>query len=179
MRYIKYVLLTLLILASCTDNYNYGGYEIENDTEMGQNLILTYSDTTSFHMWDDGSLTKQEGVFFNYHSSWNIDTLFVWKGSILIESDIWDIKSDSNYITVDQKPLDLIFGKIESKDFNPHRPRWPGNAIEAKIMLKESTLHKYWIIIKKTKDIYGGYDKNEFESYCHNLKIPQHLFFKD
>ena len=175
MRKIYYVVLVFLFLYSC--NNDYGGFAIQEDSEFEKNLILTYSDTIGTHSWDDGTITQHEGVFFKYHYLESVDTIFIWQGSIVIESFICNVKSDSNFITIDQKPLDLIFGKIEPKGFSPHRPKWPGNYQEGRRMFKESSIHRYWIINKKTKDIYGGYKKEVFDSVYKNLNIPKELNF--
>lgn len=178
MRNLIYVILLFTIFSACSRGTNdYGGFAIELDTEFGKHLKLTLADTLGEHYWEDGAVTKHEGMYLEYHGITDIDTLFVWLDAIVIESHINKVKSDSNYITIDQKPLDLIFGKIESKNLNPHRANWPGNVDDAKKMLNESPTHRYWIINKNTKEIYGGYKKEVFDTIFKELKIPQELNF--
>ena len=51
-----FVLLLLASLYSCKNLVNdYGGYSLDENPEYGENLIITYSDTTAYHHWDDGS----------------------------------------------------------------------------------------------------------------------------
>lgn len=176
MKRIKLTVFFLLILVSC-NRYDHGGYTIKQDTEFGKNLILTYSDTTINHFFSDSTKNQQEGVFLNYHSNGTTDTMFIGKGTIVIESHVHNVKSDSNYIIIDQKPLDLIFGETDWEASYPHRPNWPGNTNEAEKMLKESRIHRYWIIKKGTKDIYGGYTRRDFDLMCEKLNIPQNLKF--
>jgi len=178
MREINYTMIFLLFFVSCNrSEYDYGGYAIQQDTEFGNSLILTYTDTTIKHFSNDSAEIQQEGAFLNYHNNGDVDTMFIWEGTIVVESHVSNVKSDSNYIIIDQKPLDLIFGEIENKEFNPHRPNWPGNTNEAEKMLKESRIHRYWIIKKGTKDIYGGYTREEFNLMFDKLKIPKELKF--
>ena len=178
MREIKYTVIFLMILVSCNrSGYDYGGYVIEQDTEFGNSLILTYADTTINHLSNDSVEYQQKGAFLNYHNNGNVDTMFIGEGTIVIESHVSNVKSDSNYIIIDQKPLDLIFGEIENKEFNPHRPNWPGNANEAEKMLKENPIHRYWIIKKGTKDIYGPYTQEQYLIKRKELEIPDKLRF--
>lgn len=178
MRGITFTVIFLLILVSCNiSRYDYGGYAIEQDTEFGNSLILTYADTTINHLSNDNVEYQQKGAFLNYHNNGNIDTMFIGEGTIVIESHVSNVKSDSNYIIINQKPLDLIFGETDWEASYPHRPNWPGNANEAEKMLKESPIHRYWIIKKGTKDVYGGYTRKEFDLTCKKLKIPKELKF--
>lgn len=166
------------IFSACSRGASdYGGFAIELDSEFGRHLKLTAADTIGEHLWDNGTVTQHEGMYLEYNGLAEIDTLFIWFDAIVIASHIQNVKFDSNYITIDQKPLDLIFGEIESKSFNPHRPNWPGNATDGDRMIKESPIHRYWIINKNTKKIYGGYKKNVFDTIFKELKIPQELNF--
>jgi len=172
------LILLLSFFGACNrETTDYGGFATELDTEFGRHLKLTFADTLGEHLWEDGTLTQHKGTFLVFHGATDIDTLFVWLDATVIESHINNVKFDSNYITIDQKPLDLIFGKIESKNLNPHRPNWPGNADNAERMLIESLIHRYWIIDKNTKEIYGGYKKEVFDTVCKELKIPHKLNF--
>lgn len=168
----------LLIFCSCNrGTIDYGGFSTELDSEFGIHLKLTLADTLGEHLWSDGTVTQHGGMFLKYHDTNSIDTLFIWFDTVVIESHINNVKFDSNYITIDQKPLDLIFGRIESDNFNPYRTNWPGNLQDAQRMLQESPIHRYWIINKGTKEIRGGYKKEMFDSICKELKIPQELNF--
>lgn len=171
-------ILILLIFITCKrGTSDYGGFAIELDTEFGRHLKLTLADTLGKHYWKDGTVTQHKGMYLKYQSTIDVDTLFIWLDAIVIGSHINNVKSDSNYITIEQKPLDLIFGEIEPENFSPYRSNWPGNVADAKRMLNESRIYRYWIINKNTKEIYGGYKKEVFDTIFKELKIPQKMNF--
>ncbi len=174
------MILVFTIFSACNMKTNdYGGFAIGEDTEFGRHLKLTLADTIGEHYWEDGTVTQHKGMFLKYHDITDVDTtLFIWLDGIVIESHINNVKYDSNYITIDQKPLDLIFGKINWTAEAPHRPNWPGNKKEGDRMFKDSPIHRYWIINKKTKEVYGGYKKEVFDTIFKELKIPQELNFQ-
>lgn len=175
-----FVLFLLASLYSCKKLVNdYGGYSLDENPEYGENLIITYSDTSAYHNWDDGSQSLQKGVFLKYRSSNKIDTLFIWEGSIVIEAHINDIDYDSVFIIVDQKPLDSIWGSVINVNYAPRRQKQFDNAWEAEHYFKTSNIHNFWIINKKLKEVYGPMQKHEYEKKRKELKIPQELVLKE
>ncbi len=158
---------------------DYGGYCLDENPEYGENLIITYSDTTAYHHWDDGTRSLQKGVFLKYIANNKIDTLFIWEGSIVIEAYINDINCDSAFIIVDQKPLDSIWGPVIDVDSMLIREKKIDNLKEAVNCLKNSNIHSFWIIDKKMKEVYGPMQKHEYEKKRKELKIPQELVLKE
>jgi Protein of unknown function (DUF3997) len=180
MRKLIIVLSFLICLYSCKVRIkDYGGYILSENPEYGENLIITYSDTSAYHHWDDGTSSLQKGVFLKYISKNKIDTAFICEESTVIEACINDIDCDSDFIIVDQKPLDSIWGPIVNIDSTPRRKKHYDNADEAINYLKKRKIHDFWIIDKKKKDVYGPMQKHEFEKKREELKIPKGLTLKD
>jgi hypothetical protein len=179
MRKIIIALFLLAGLYSCKMGIkDYGGYSLDENPEYGENLIITYSDTSAYHQWKDGSRSLQKGVFLKYISSNKIDTLFIWEGSIVIEAFINEINYDSVFIIVDQKPLDSIWGPMVNVDFAPKREKQFNNARDAENYFKNSNIHNYWIINTDLKEVYGPMQKHEYEKKREELKIPHNLILK-
>lgn len=180
MRKLIIVLILLNGLYSCKIGIkDYGGYILSENPEYGENLTLSYADTSAYHQWEDGSRSLQKGVFLKYISSKKIDTLFIWEGSIVLEAHINDINYDSIFIIVDQKPLDSIWGPMVNIDSTPKREKQFSNAREAIDYLENSNIHNFWIINKNLKEVYGPMQKHEYEKKREELKIPKELVLKD
>lgn len=180
MRKLIIVLFFLNGLYSCRMGIkDYGGYSFDENPEYGENLIITYSDTSAYHQWEDGTRSIQRGVFLKYISSNKIDTLFVLEGSIVIEAHINEIDYDSVFIIVDQKPLDSIWGSMVNVDFVPKREKQFANAKEGINCFNNSNIHNFWIINKDLKDVYGPMQKHEYKKKREELKIPPNLKLKD
>jgi hypothetical protein len=179
MRFYLYVFLLLFISTSCIlESSDLGGYHKREDTELGQNIILSHSDTSLYHIFKDSSKSLQKGSFVKYHQKHQIDTLFIEKGSIVIESHINKVNYNKQFIIIDQKPLDSIFGEITNKEFSPHRKNKPDDYREALNKLNKSKIHKYWIINKRTDDIYGPYSKKVYLQKRKELNISEKLKFQ-
>jgi len=179
MKFYLYIFLLVFIINSCIlESSDLGGYQKTEDTELGQNIILSHSDTSLYHIFKDSSKSLQKGSFIKYHKKHQIDTLFIVKGSIVIESHINRVSYNNLFIIVDQKPLDSIFGKITNKEFTPHRKNKPKEHKEALSKLNKSKIHKYWIINKRTDDIYGPYPKNVYLKKRRELNISEKLQFQ-
>lgn len=180
MRKLIIVLFLLTCLYSCNmRTKDYGGYILSENPEYGENLIITYSDTSAYHHWDNGTRSLQKGVFLKYISKNKIDTLFIWEKSTVIEAYINDINYDSVFIIVDQKPLDSIWGPMVNVNSTPKREKQFNNANEAIDYLENSNIHSFWIIDKKKKEVYGPMQKHEYEEKREELKIPKELVLKD
>jgi hypothetical protein len=180
MRKLLIILFLLESLYSCKMNIkNYGGYILSENPEYGENLTLSYTDTSAYHQWEDGSRSLQKGVFLKYISNNKIDTLFIWEGSIVIEAYINDINYNSVFIIVDQKPLDSIWGPMVNVDSTPKRKKQFDNARQAIDCLENSKIHNFWIIDKKMKEVYGPMQKHEYEKKREELKIPRNLVLKE
>ncbi len=173
------IYIILISLVSCTQNDSCNKFLVTSDTEYGKTLVLDYSDTIGNHVWEDGTITQHQGVYLIFHDNEEFDTLFVVEGANVIKSDIYNIKSNDSFIIVDQKPLDLIFGMITSTDTSPYRPHKPKDSWETERIMNQTQMHRYWIISKATKNIYGGYSKEKFSAQCEELGLPDNMSFED
>ncbi|RLD60819.1 MAG: hypothetical protein DRJ01_09030 [Bacteroidetes bacterium] len=174
-----YFYIVVIFIFSCNSKSPYfgSGYELSENTEYGEDIVINRSDTTSYHDWGNGRKTLQKGVLVKFHRPNNkIDSFFIWKGSSVISSYINEVKLDSLYIIVDQKPLDKIWGKYFTDNNNVYRRlNKSGNSALAIKKLKESKVHNYWIIDKQTGDIYGPMNLEEYLQKRKELGVPKEL----
>lgn len=180
---IKIAVLSIIICSSCEGMFwNYDGFIKSSDTEFGNCILLDKSDTTAFHSWPSGSKTAQKGVFIKYHRKEKVDTLFIWNGATVIDSHVLKVRWDSLFILVDQKPLDSIFGKYDTRmksDSSMYgRPFNPHNARDMENKLRKSNVHCYWIIVKRSNDVFGPLSKEEYLRKRVSLSIPKELELK-
>lgn len=179
MRKLIFILILLGSLYSCKMGIkDYGGYILSENPEYGEDLTLSYADTSVYHQWENGSRSKQNGVFLKYISSKKIDTLFIWVGSTVIGAYINDINYDSTFLIVDQKPLDSIWGTMINIDSTPKREKQFNNAREALSCFENSNIHNFWVINKKLKEVFGPFKKYEYLKIREELKIPHNLKLK-
>lgn len=169
-------ILIVILLVSCSTKDK--EYIVISDTEYGDELVLNSADTLGYHQWDDGSVKRPAGKYIKfYRNNGKIDTSFIWKGTTIVKPSIHNTKSDSKFLTVDQKPLDLIFGETDWSKNPPQRPFEPGNSRDMDRMFYKSPIHRYWIIVKNKKVVYGGYKKEKFIEMCDSLGVPDELRF--
>lgn len=174
------VIFLFLCFYSCRiSTRDYGGYILSENPEYGENLTLSYSDTSAYHQWEDGTRSLQKGVFLKYISNNIIDTLFIWEGATVIEAYINDINCDSFFVIVDQKPLDSIWGPMVNVNSAPIREKQFENARDAEYCLENSKIHSFWIIDKKKKEVYGPMQKHEYDKKRKELNVSQDLVLKE
>jgi len=178
-----FIILTIALVYSCSpiDDYN-KGYIIEQDTELGDVLILMREDT-SFYRYVGSNNEKrilQKGAVIQYHnSSGEIDTVKTWGGASVISSHVNRKGLSDVFILIEQKPLDSIFGKtVLVKNKSGYRPNMPSTIADAKQMLMDSDVKKYWIINKLTDDIYGPLEQEEYLRMKKELKVPDSIILK-
>ena len=178
-----YIFILAILISSCSLESSYfgEGYELSENPEYGENIVVNRADTTFFHTWGNGRKTLQKGVLVKFHYPQNkIDSSFIWEGSIVIPSFIVEVKFDSLFVIVHQKPLDEIWGEYFTDNNNVYRrSNEPGNLTLAIKKLKESKINHYWIISKKTDDIYGPLNWNEYKHKRKELGLPKELQLKE
>lgn len=170
------IMIFFSYLTSCTYDYSYTrGYIMLQGTEGGDVICLTREDTTFERYLVNDSMIMQKGTAIQYHYKDRIDTALIWGEDIsIIKSHINECKIDSFFMVIDQKPFDSIFG---IPIFNPdyHRPHRPPHAGEAFEKLHKSNIHDYWIINKRTDDIYFLPTFEEYISMKNELGISDSL----
>jgi hypothetical protein len=183
---LTFFLLTIY-LVSCNPLNDFNkGYIVEQDTEFGDKLILVREDTMFYRFVGakNEKQIQQKGVIIQYHSSnGGIDTVKLWGGSSVINSHVNRINADKFFIIVDQKPLDSIFGKydirVKEDSSMRGRPLIPNNILETEKKLKESDIHCFWIINKKSDDIYGPMNIEDFVLKRKELNVSNKLEFNE
>ncbi len=174
--------ISVLSIPSCNffRPWDFGsGYKLGENPEYKYDIILDRADTTFYHDWGNGRKTLQKGVLVKFHRpDNNIDSIFIWKGSSVVSSFIDQIKFDSIFIIVNQKPLDSIWGKYININYAPRRSKEPERFIDAKKKLMKSKIHYYWIIRKRTDDVYGPLNRDEYLQKRKELGVPNELRLK-
>ena len=180
-KYLSVLILSILIYSCSLESSYFGkGYKLSENPEYGENIVVNRADTTFYHNWGNSRKTLQKGVLVKFHSSQNkIDSVFIWKGTTVIPSYIVEIKFDSLFIIVDQKPLNEIWGEyFTDANGTYRRSNKPNKSSLAIKKFKESKIHNYWIIRKRMDDIYGPLNWAEYIQKREELKIPKELELK-
>mgnify|MGYP006116916941 CR=1 len=178
-----YILVVIFLLISCETKWGkYHGYKLDYDSELQYYIVLDKTDTTAISEGDSReNITPYPGAFLKLHSNDRvIDTLFFGKGTIVISTYVKEVKYDDSFIIVDQTLLSKLcecnphcleeeygIGGYSATSFNLCR-----NALE------NSDIHDYWIIDKRTDDIYGPYELVKYLIMRNKLNIPPKLKLK-
>jgi len=175
---ILFVIAVILLIVSCNHINEYNrGYYLEQNPEMGDMIVL-FREDTSFYRYLGSNNEKrilQKGTVMQYHYNGAVDTVRKWGPSSVIKSHVNRKISDETFILVEQKPLDSIFGEIVRVNNGLSRPNMPKLNADADKMLDDSNIKKYWIINKKTDDIYGPYSWEYYQQKRRELLIPEDL----
>lgn len=178
-----YIFILAILISSCSLESSYfgEGYELSENPEYGENIVVNRADTTFFHTWGNGRKTLQKGVLVKFHYPQNkIDSSFIWEGAIVIPSFITEVKFDSLFVIVYQKPLDEIWGGYFTDNNNVYRrSNKPDKSTLAIKKLEESKIYYYWIIRKRTDDIYGPLNLAEYIIKREELGVPKDLQLKE
>ena len=178
-----YIFILSILISSCSFEPSYfgEGYELSKNPEYGENIVVNIADTVFFHTWGNGKKTLQKGVLVKFHHLQNeVDSSFIWKGAIVIPSFIAEVKFDSLFVIVRQKPLEEIWGEYLTDNNGVYkRSNEPDNLTLAVKKLKESKINHYWIIRKKTDDIYGPLNWNEYIQKREEIGVPKDLLLKE
>ena len=173
----------LLFIVSCTGNSEINnGYLLAEEPEFGDKIIISREDTSFYRYVGSNNEKKilQKGVILKYHSfEGNIETVYSWKNGDVIGSCVVKYGINDTFIIVEQKSLDDIFGKLKSVGSVLIRDRKPTNITEMKRMLKNCNSSKYWIINKKTDDIYGPYKLEEYIQKRKELGVSKNLILNE
>ena len=179
--------ITMILLVGC----NRPRIVVENDDTEGFDIVKVYrGDTVCPIIWQgntavvDSTGNPREGRFFYYHEKDSIVKKFIccdktYAGEI-ITGHVDDYISDSTFLIVDQKPVDVIFGThyYDGEYHSTRKYDTTGNMWERKIILDLSKIHHYWIVNKQTHDVYGPFSYEEYIDMKQKLGIPQNLMLK-
>ena len=180
MRKLVLFFISVLFITSCDffEPWDFGsGYGLNNNTEYADDIIIDRADTSFYFDYGSGKKYLRHGVLVKYHPlSGKVDSFLIWKGTTVISSYINQVSFDSTFILVDQKPLDSIWGKyfIDNNDVY-RRSNEPERYDLAEEKLEKSKIHCYFIIDKRTDDIYGPYNWEQFLEERKKIGVPQDL----
>ena len=176
------ILLTIILLSfsSCMffESYDYGaGYTVGEDPEYASDIVIDRADTSFYFDYGDGKKYLRHGVLVKYHRpGGKVDSFLIWKGTPVICSYINQVSFDSTFILVDQKPLDSIWGKYFIDNNGVYRrSNEPERYDLAEEKLEKSKIHCYYIIDKRTDDIYGPYNWVQFLEEQKKLGVSESL----
>ncbi len=185
------IFISIVLFVSC----NRPRIVVENDDTEGFDIVKVYrGDTVCPIIWQgntavvDSTGNPREGRFFYYHEKDSIIKRFIccdktYAGEI-IDGHIDDDVSDSTFLIVDQKPVDMIFGKFikiyrNNGDYYLRREYDTiQNSWDKQIALDLSHIHQYWIVNKTTKDVYGPFQYEDYLGMKKQLGVPSTLMLK-
>ena len=185
--------LLALIVTAFLNSCNMPLCEIAQEQgSEGEEIRLFHGDTESrVPSMNPNYQHLRRGRFFHYHP--NDDTVytkFVMESGpdygTIITGHIDESVKDSVFLLADRKPLDSIFGPLQTLpcpfDSNSTflgRPKEPlTNYDDYWKMIKDSQYHDYWILNMKTSDVYGPLTFDEYMVKKKELGVPKDLKLK-
>lgn len=190
MRFSYCFIVFLLLLNSC--NMPLREIAQEQGTEGVEEIRLFHGDTESLVRTGNPNLQRLcKGRFFYYHP--NDDTVYIrfimesgaGYGTI-ISGHIVESVMDSMYLLADRKPLDSVFGPIQtltcpfdSSSTFLGRPKEPlTNMKDYWEMINNSNYHDYWILNINTSDIFGPRSFDDYLAKKKELGVSDDLKLK-
>lgn len=184
MKDIWFVTITLMMtMVSCNMPFRDIAQE---QGEEGEEIRLFHGDTEFWVRTGNPNLYRLcRGRFFHFHP--NDDTVFTWfiteLNSTIISGHINESVMDSIFLLADRKPLDSIFGPLQtlpcpfdSSSTTFGRPREPHTTLKEKEqIIKDSSCHDFWILNMKTSDVYGPYTFDDYLTKKKELGVPETL----
>lgn len=164
-----------LMLFSCDSNWGeYGGYKMDYDSKLEYYIVLDKADTTCVNSL--GYSHKGSQITF-YRDSCTTDTICLAKGAIVIETFVNEVVFDSSFVLVDQKPLDKICEcNVDCLREKYNREAYTATSFDfCKEGLEKSSIHDYWIIKKKTDEIYGPLSRVDYLKKREVFGVPDEL----
>ena len=185
--------LLALIVTAFLNSCNMPLCEIAQEQgSEGEEIRLFHGDTESWvPSMNPNYQHLRRGRFFHYHP--NDDTVytrFVMESGpdygTIISGHIAESVKDSVFLLADRKPLDSIFGPLQTLpcpfDSNSTflgRPKEPlTNYDDYWKMIKDSQYHDYWILNMKTSDVYGPLTFDEYMVKKKEFGVPMDLKLK-
>lgn len=167
------------LIISCNQNNKINnGYMLVEEPEFGDKLIIDRDEITFYRFVGSNNEKKisQKGVLLKYHSfDGKVDSVYSWGKGEVISSCVVKYGIDDKYIIIEQKSLDDIFGKLKSTGSELIRENKPTSIIEMTKMLNVCICSKFWIINKKTDDIYGPFKLEEYTQKRKELGVSREL----
>lgn len=172
---IPIILVFILFLMSCFRH----NIMIVNDFSIGKSAMLVHGDTVIPNQKYPENKTK--GRFFKYYYQEKVDTIFISEETSVVGSHIVDHNRNKQYLVIDQKPLDSVFGRYVKFEENlgyVGREKFPLDKKQQKEMLDNSNTHVYYIINQQTSDVYGPLTFDQYLTKKEELGVPEDLKLK-
>ncbi len=154
----------------------FDGYRIWEPNYLDRSLRMDRGDY--FHPDETYEDERRKGIKVTYIRNNDSSVNFIGKDMSLIDEYIDDAVDNKEFILVDQKPLDSIFGKIEEQYINDKIDHVGRKIFPMKELINESNIHQYWIIRKKLDYVYGPFRKEEYILKKKELGVPDNLKLK-
>jgi hypothetical protein len=154
----KYILLLFvsLFILSCKHNH-YENYVITLDSKNINVLSLNIKDSLKL------VIRKKKSQ----------DTVILYNESIVISGYVEQANFDGFFLLVKQKPIDSIC----ECNYECYNEKY-GHDISfdyCEKAFKKYDKYLYWIILVKTDDVYGPFEKDEYLEMCKKLNVPEDL----
>lgn len=185
----NYFIVPFLIVLMSSCNITISDIAQEQGTEGVEEICLLHGDTESWVRTGSPSLQRLcKGRFFHYHNNNDIVcTQFVMESGTnygtIISGHITESVKDSIFLLADRKPLDSIFGPLQTlpcpfdtSSTTLGRPKDPmTNDHDFWDMIEKSKYHDFWILNINTSDVYGPFTFDEYLAKKKELGVPENL----
>jgi len=156
------LIISMFLISSCGYG-DFGKYDIDLDESNSANII-SINDTI-------------KSIYVKYHHKTGvIDTVKEVGNSVIINGYIEQGNYDGVFLLVKQKPIDSICECISDCLDDKYPPS--NNRSSYKLCedaFKKYDKYLYWIILVKTDDVYGPFEKDEYLEMCKKLNVPEDL----
>ncbi len=152
---------------------------IVNDDLIGKSVMLIHGDTVIFKQ--KYPQKKIKGRFFNYYNEKGEKTFFIPEEITILGPHVVDHSRNEQFLIIDQKPLDSVFGRYVSWEENlgyVGREKIPSDKKKQKEMLDNSKIHVYYIINQQTADVFGPLNFDQYLKKKIELSVPEKLKLK-
>lgn len=183
----KHIIISLLFISFLSCSRSTDTFIKELDEEGYYEIQLLNGDTFCVpqHLKNYDNAPEEKGMFIHYHEPDNsITDFFAVEETSIISSHIQEMVKNDTIMLLDQKPIDSVFGeyfKISNNNtdylfrrkydtVNNSKDRW--------LIMENSNIHSYWIIVIKTADVYGPLTFDQYLTKKEELGVPNDLKLK-
>ena len=183
------LVLVLLLMNSC--DYHLRDIAQEQGAEGVEEICLFHGDTQAWVRTGNPDIQRLcKGRYFHYHDGEATRTRFITESGAgygtIVSGHIAESVYDSVFLLADRKPLDSIFGLLQTLpcpfDSNSTYRGRPydscTNIKDRERQLRESPIHDFWIIDQKTSDVYGPMSFDDYLAKKKELGVPSTLRLK-
>lgn len=152
---------------------------IVKDDLVGKSVMLIRGDTIIPVPNNPQKTIK--GRFFTYYRGEIMETRFIPEEFAVVGPHVFDYIRDEQFLIIDRKHIDSVFGRYVSWDENlgyVGRKGFPLDKSKQQEMLDVSTNHVYYIIDQQAADVYGPMIFDEYLTKKFDLGVPEKLILK-